>query len=119
MYTTKLGYWLGRLGHVSGGPPKVSHFLGRACTGSLATKGRLLDRHVAADGMCTLCGCEYEPIVHAIFECPEVKSVWENSPMATHINDVPKESFFALFNWLRERLNKGELLRCVTMAWAC
>ncbi|KAL2941643.1 hypothetical protein RDABS01_029993 [Bienertia sinuspersici] len=73
MYTTKSGYWLGRLGHVSGwaqriggtddatwraiwnlgGPPKVSHFLWRACTG------------------------------------------------------------------LRERLNKGELLRCVTMAWAC
>ncbi|KAL2906566.1 Hydrogenase maturation factor HypA, partial [Bienertia sinuspersici] len=68
-------------------------FLWRACTGSLATRGRLLDHHVVADGMCVLCGSEYESIVHAIFECPEVKSVWENSPMATHINDAPKESF--------------------------
>ena len=58
-FTTKSAYWLGRLGHLRGwalrfgnvggeawrmiwglgGPPKLSHFLWRACVGALATRG--------------------------------------------------------------------------------
>uniref|UniRef100_A0A803N5Y0 Reverse transcriptase zinc-binding domain-containing protein n=1 Tax=Chenopodium quinoa TaxID=63459 RepID=A0A803N5Y0_CHEQI len=66
LYTTKSAYWLGLMGHVSslrfrlngereelwnriwhiGGPPKLCQFLWRACTGSLATLGRLFVLHI-------------------------------------------------------------------------
>lgn len=95
IYTTKSGYWLGRLGHITGwarrysndnqtvwklicnigGPPKLCHFLWRACRGALATQGRLLDRHVVESGMCILCGEDQESIIHALFLCPEVAKV--------------------------------------------
>ncbi|XP_057248279.1 uncharacterized protein LOC125493714 [Beta vulgaris subsp. vulgaris] len=67
-FSTKSAYWLGRLGHLRGwlgrfgdvngevwkviwgldGPPKLKHFVWRACMGALATRGRLKDRHILA-----------------------------------------------------------------------
>lgn len=72
IYSTKFGYWFGRLGHLCGwaerfdgdnsevwqavwnvgGPPKLSHFIWRAC---LATRGRLHDHHILDDGLCNHC----------------------------------------------------------------
>uniref|UniRef100_A0A803MDK2 Reverse transcriptase zinc-binding domain-containing protein n=1 Tax=Chenopodium quinoa TaxID=63459 RepID=A0A803MDK2_CHEQI len=93
--TTKSSYWLARMGHVSGwterfrgdraaiwnaiwnngGPPKLCQFLWRACTKSLATLGRLRQRHVRDNGVCGVFHNSQESIVHAIFLCPNNRDV--------------------------------------------
>ena len=52
-----------------GTPPKLSHFVWHACSGALATKDRLRERHIIEDGECGHCLGERETIVHAIFHC--------------------------------------------------
>lgn len=117
VYSTKSGYWLGRLGHIQGwsqqyagigeavwkeiwklgGPPKLIHFIWKACTNSLATQGRLRERHVTDDAMCLLCGDANESIIHTLIECPEVQQVWMSSPFADVVQAAPKSSFMDVF----------------------
>ncbi|XP_021722930.1 uncharacterized protein LOC110690413 [Chenopodium quinoa] len=138
IYTTKSGYWLARMGHVRGwtdrfggdraetwnsiwnldGPPKLRQFVWRACTGSLATFGRLQQRHVRTDGMCSLCNEQQESIVHAIFFCSNVKQVWDLSPFAELICKAPCDSFFELYEWMKGKVGSSELLTFVAYAWA-
>lgn len=133
-YSTKSGYWLGRIGHLQGwmdrfggdngeiwrtvwnveGQPKLHHFIWRACTGSLATEGRLKDRHILDDGRCTHCEMEDESITHAILRCSLVSSIWENSPSIHYVRDGPSSSFMDFFVWLRSRLEKQDLLSLIS-----
>ncbi|XP_010666804.1 uncharacterized protein LOC104883925 [Beta vulgaris subsp. vulgaris] len=137
VYSTKSGYWMGRLGHIRGwqdrfggdngdiwraiwnlgGPPKLHHFVWRACTGALATRGRLMDRHIIEDGTCPHCNAGKETIVHTIFRCPLVKSIWESSPFLCYVAEGPGESFMALFAWLRSKLDANGLLEVMALAW--
>ncbi|KAL2896191.1 hypothetical protein RDABS01_037975 [Bienertia sinuspersici] len=95
VYTMKSGYWLAKLGcnymnsHAEqmdktwgriwnmDSPPKMKHFLWRACKGSLATNERLHYRHICDSPDCKLCGAGSETITHAIFECPNVRDIWD------------------------------------------
>ena len=137
IYSTKSGYWLGRLGHIRGwaqrfggdngdvwkavwnlgGPPKLHHFVWRACTESLATKGRLMDRHIIDDGMCQHCQGGKETIVHAVFKCSLVKSIWESSAFLQDIGAGPDSSFMDMFVWLKSKLDTGSLLEAMALAW--
>ncbi|XP_010682933.1 uncharacterized protein LOC104897695 [Beta vulgaris subsp. vulgaris] len=137
-FTTKSAYWLGRLGHLRGwlghfggangevwkviwgleGPPKLKHFLWRACMGALATRGRLKERHIVEDGCCTHCNREDESIVHAIFRCSLVSPIWENSPFTYYVRDGPTSSFMDFFVWLISRMERTDLLSFMAMAWA-
>uniref|UniRef100_A0A803MF03 RNase H type-1 domain-containing protein n=1 Tax=Chenopodium quinoa TaxID=63459 RepID=A0A803MF03_CHEQI len=138
IYTTKLGYWLGRLGHIRGwelrfgadndaiwklvwsmnGPLKLCHFLWRACSGSLANLGRLRDRHVWETGVCEIFHGAQESICHAIFECQNVSPHWNPSPFHSLLMDAPKNSFGELFLWMNTKLNMDELLSFCALAWA-
>lgn len=71
-FSVKTCYWLGRLGHVASwsaqagiidervwrtiwnldGPPKLSHFLWRVCSGNLAVRERLYARHITQHASC-------------------------------------------------------------------
>ncbi|KAF4358684.1 hypothetical protein F8388_005624 [Cannabis sativa] len=50
-------------------PPKVRHFLWRACSGSLPTKVLLQTKHINVDLLCTFCNREYESIYHVLLGC--------------------------------------------------
>ena len=137
VYSTKSGYWLGRLGHIQGwaqqfggehgdawrsiwnigGPPKLSHFLWRACTGALATKGRLLDRHILEDGSCPHCNGGKETIVHAIFQCSLISPIWDKSPFLQYILDGPHTSFMEMYTWLHSKLDGSGFLAAMALAW--
>uniref|UniRef100_A0A803N456 Reverse transcriptase zinc-binding domain-containing protein n=1 Tax=Chenopodium quinoa TaxID=63459 RepID=A0A803N456_CHEQI len=137
VYTTRSGYWLGRIGHIRGwearmggvrtdvwrrvwnikGPPKLRNFLWRACTGSLATFGRLKERHVRSNGLCSLCDGEDESIVHAIFLCSNVRGIWSHSPFSSLLSDAPLNSFEDLLLWICSKFDNDDLLLFVAMAW--
>ncbi|KMT13728.1 hypothetical protein BVRB_4g081080 [Beta vulgaris subsp. vulgaris] len=138
VYTTKSGYWLGRLGHLKGwmnrfgggngdawsiiwnlgGPPKLAHFLWRACVAALATRGRLYDRHLLVDGTCAHCAEQSESIVHAICTCSLVAPIWDSSPFHQLIVDCPSSSFVELFMWMHSKLDRSDLLSFASLAWA-
>lgn len=100
------------------GPPKLLHFVWRASVGALATRDRLRERHVVDDGDCSQCPGVQETIVHAIFHCSIVNSIWQQSPFAHYISDIPTTSFFDVFVWVRAKLEKGGLLAFLALAWA-
>ena len=137
IYTTKSGYWMGRLGHLRGwlarfggavsdiwksvwhigGPPKLSHFLWRACTGSLATRGQLFARHIVSDACCLHCGHVNETIIHTIFRCSLVSPIWDFSPFSQVILDAPDSSFREFFVWIKEKLEAPDFLTFMATAW--
>lgn len=57
-------------------PRKIRHFIWRASNDSLPTKLNLQKRHITQDSNCERCCCETEDIIHAIWGCPMVKSIW-------------------------------------------
>uniref|UniRef100_A0A803LLH1 Reverse transcriptase zinc-binding domain-containing protein n=1 Tax=Chenopodium quinoa TaxID=63459 RepID=A0A803LLH1_CHEQI len=139
VYSTKSGYLMARMGHVRGwtarfwgdraeiwnsiwnigGPPKLCQFLWRACTESLATFGRLQQRHIRDDGVCGVFYSAQESIIHAIFLCPSVNQVWELSPFADLLRDAPSDqNFVDRFAWMKGKVSKSELLVLAALAWA-
>uniref|UniRef100_A0A803M2D0 CCHC-type domain-containing protein n=1 Tax=Chenopodium quinoa TaxID=63459 RepID=A0A803M2D0_CHEQI len=48
-------------------PPKLAHFLWRACKGFLAVRERLYNRHLLVEKCCTICGEGDESVIHATF----------------------------------------------------
>ncbi|KAL2929578.1 hypothetical protein RDABS01_034989 [Bienertia sinuspersici] len=135
-YSVKSGYWLARLEKVNlfssdrdnvetwrsiwnlAGPPKLRHFLWRACKGSLAVRQRLCNRHIIDDATCLLCEQEDELIVHAIFDCPNGKSIWENCAFKDVVAAAPATSFQDRWAWLRGKLDKPNQTMAGTLAWA-
>ncbi|KAF4364750.1 hypothetical protein F8388_018426 [Cannabis sativa] len=57
-------------------PPKVHHFLWRACSGCLPTKVQLNTKHVNVDLLCLFCNMEYETIYHVLLGCSFSRSYW-------------------------------------------
>lgn len=95
-YSVRSGYWLGRLGAINKwatgtsveekkcwqivwnlhGPPKLKHFLWRACHGILAVMERLFYRHCTSSSLCTICQQQPEKVTHALFSCKYAKEIW-------------------------------------------
>uniref|UniRef100_A0A803P1X0 Reverse transcriptase zinc-binding domain-containing protein n=1 Tax=Cannabis sativa TaxID=3483 RepID=A0A803P1X0_CANSA len=63
-------------------PPKVHHFLWRACSGCLPTKVQLSTKHVYVDLLCPFCNAENETIFHILVECRLAQSCWNLSAAA-------------------------------------
>ncbi|KAL2942939.1 hypothetical protein RDABS01_031287 [Bienertia sinuspersici] len=131
----KSGYWFGVLGpemnqqgylgdevwkRVWGvdGPPKLHHFLWRACSGSLAVNEIMCHRHMRVDSRCSLCLDESETIVHSIFTCAASRDIWASSHFTSYLLEAPTTSFKGCFMWMARKLNKDELSLLATLAWA-
>ena len=60
-------------------PNKVKVFTWRACSRALPTKENLKKRKVVDSSVCDQCGCLQEDEIHAIWDCVQVRVVWESS----------------------------------------
>ena len=138
MFTVRSCYWLARLGHLRTwalqfgaretelwrdvwrveGPPKLNHFIWRACKGSLAVAERLASRHVAVSSQCPVCGCAEESIIHALFECTHAQQLWSASEWGSLLIDAPSTSFADRFAWFKSRGDGEEVRRFYALAWA-
>ncbi|KAM6552834.1 hypothetical protein CsatB_013596 [Cannabis sativa] len=57
-------------------PPKVHHFLWKACSGCLPTKVQLQTKHVNVDLLCPFCHMQVETIFHVLLDCSFSRSCW-------------------------------------------
>ncbi|KNA02870.1 hypothetical protein SOVF_214550, partial [Spinacia oleracea] len=138
IYSVKSAYWLGMLGHTRTwelqfgsreadlwswvwkmeGPPKLRHFLWRACKGTLATMGVLFRRHIRPTMECTVCGALDETIIHALFECKHSQVIWESSEFLDILKDAPTSSFADRLVWAAGKMTQDKLRLFSTLAWA-
>ncbi|XP_021753831.1 uncharacterized protein LOC110719240 [Chenopodium quinoa] len=96
-------------------PPKLKHFLWRACKGFLAVKERrLFYRHVVSEKSCSICSSLDETIIHSTFKCATAKEIWAASSFMAQINVAPARSFVERFMWIL----KNELVTKAALAWA-
>ena len=57
---------------------KVKHFAWRACSNALLSMVNLLCCQVVTTDQCSNCKSQPEDVVHAVWSCKEVESVWSN-----------------------------------------
>ncbi|XP_075663071.1 uncharacterized protein LOC142632579 [Castanea sativa] len=57
-------------------PHKIKHFLWHAAKDSLPTKQNLVARHIPIGNVCNGCGDHSESVMHALWLCDKVRSVW-------------------------------------------
>ncbi|XP_021841252.1 uncharacterized protein [Spinacia oleracea] len=134
-YTVRTGYWLGRLGCLEAwnmfhgetgsklvwglsGPPKLHHFLRRACKGSLGTMEVLHRRHVRPSPQCGVCEQHEETINHSLFECKHASLIWTHSEFAALLEEAPTESFATRFRWFADQLTRDRMQTFAFLVWA-
>ena len=61
-------------------PHKIRHFLWRAAKDSLPTKQNLVARHIPIGNVCDGYGDHSESVMHALWLCDQVRSVWMMDP---------------------------------------
>ena len=61
-------------------PHKIRHFLWCAAKDSLPTKQNLVARHIPIGNVCDGCGDHSESVMHALWLCDQVRSVWMTDP---------------------------------------
>lgn len=95
VYSVKTGYWLGMLSTSQSGrrgdaganqnlwktvwnlngPPKLKHFLWRACKNSLPVNYVRYQRHIQDTATCSRCNEETETICHATLKCKKIFNI--------------------------------------------
>lgn len=94
---------------------KVKHFLWRACLDSLPTKQNLWRRKITACPKCEACNSYPKNTIHALWDCEEIKVVWERDFNWIDKGKVAKGSFVDLWELLGTRPDTRELF--AVTAW--
>ena len=74
-------------------PPKIRHFLWRACREALPTKSNLRRRKILVDPVCDECQSSEEDILQVVWNCPVIQQVWHNSFVSNRDHIVRPSSF--------------------------
>ena len=61
-------------------PNKVKTLVWRACKNSLPTKVNMVCRKITSDGLCEICKQQDEDVMHALYRCPALQALWNNTP---------------------------------------
>ena len=93
---------------------KVKHFLWRACLDSLPTKQNLWRRKITACPKCEACNSYPKNTIHALWDCEEIKVVWERDFNWIDKGKVAKGSFVDLWELLGTRPDTRELFAVTT-----
>ncbi|XP_021771684.1 uncharacterized protein LOC110735807 [Chenopodium quinoa] len=90
-------------------PPKLRHFMWRACKGFLAVREKLAYRHILENKTCAICGRGDESIIHTIFECSAASEIWAASNFKDVLTQAPDDSFTTRMLWLSDNVSKEDL----------
>ena len=121
-YSVRTGYWLG-MGNPSRPatpqhdddvwkkiwklhwPPKLKHFLWRACKNSLPVNEICHYRHMAQSPACSRCDGGVENVCHALLDHQSNRTMWLTHPHYSIVQDAPRSSFVDTFRWLLSTLH--------------
>ena len=92
-------------------PNKVKHFLWRASNESLPTKFNLYARHILPDNNCGLCEEFPEDVIHCLWLCDHVKSIWLSDQTLLYPRTRKFRCFGDLVSFVLSKLSSG------TTAW--
>lgn len=99
-------------------PPKLRHLIWRMCKGSLATKQVLYNRYCVNSPWCDPCNTDAESIFHALCDCPNIASIWVNSPAAAVVlRDAPRSSIPVFLCWIIDHCQDDTFLSLCTSLW--
>ncbi|XP_030923317.1 uncharacterized protein LOC115950221 [Quercus lobata] len=81
-------------------PNKVKHLAWKACKDSLPTKTNLVRKKVITEGCRDACKLHQEDVVHALFRCPTLQSVWRSRTQWNHSTLQACSSFTDIFEFI-------------------
>ena len=81
-------------------PNKVKHLAWKACKDSLPTKTNLIRRKIITEGYCDACKLHQEDVIHALFHCPALQSVWRSRVQWNHSTLQACCSFTNIFEFI-------------------
>ena len=97
-------------------PGKIKHFIWKACTNSLPTKDNLMKRKILNESVCSRCAEESESVVHALWSCACIKTVWDSEFDWVDRSLVGSDSFSEVFQKIRAKPASVPLF--ATTAWS-
>lgn len=100
------------------GPPKMKHFLWRACKGSLPVNVERHCRHWTDNPTCSRCNSADETVLHALLKCPSMNAVWSTYPAMSLLNHAPTSSFNECLEWLWSHATQDERDSALSLMWA-
>ena len=100
-------------------PPKLKHFLWRACKNSLPVNEICHYRHMAQSPACSRCDGGVENVCHALLDHQSNRSMWLTHPHYSIVQDAPRSSFVDTFRWLLSHASSEELTTIGPSLWAC
>lgn len=98
-------------------PPKINHFLWRACNDALPTHEALSRRGISIDPSCPSCGLAPETLPHIIFHCPAAVHSWGRSPLRIASQVLSATQFKSFFWDLLSRLPEYGIMIFAIFAW--
>ena len=98
-------------------PPKLIHFLWRACRNSLPVNAVRKYRHMTLSDLCPRCNEAPESLCHALFDCRTVCAVWTSHPCSRIISAAPRDSDM-MIKWLLSHASSEEFEWICASMWA-
>uniref|UniRef100_A0A2N9FN80 Protein kinase domain-containing protein n=1 Tax=Fagus sylvatica TaxID=28930 RepID=A0A2N9FN80_FAGSY len=98
-------------------PPKVRHFLWRACHESLPTRNNLHHRHILDDPRCANCSNQRETALHALWQCKAIKKAWQTFSWGRRLYETPYLDFLDLLHRCTQILSPTELQLFSMVSW--
>lgn len=98
-------------------PPKVRHFLWRACRNLLPVRMSLCKKGVGRVSLCPICELEDEDIYHALVSCDMARVQWFACPLALRVDGFERGSFACWFSNVAKALDLLQLATAAMVVW--
>ncbi|KAL4319986.1 hypothetical protein GQ457_18G004470 [Hibiscus cannabinus] len=89
-------------------PPKIKHFIWRACRNAIASKCNIKHRLKIGNDECPRCGEDSESLEHILFFCPFAQAVWKASDFSYCPERIGFPGFCQWWSKLCLLASKGE-----------
>ena len=98
-------------------PPKIRHFLWRACTESFPTRKNLYRWHIPIDPLCSECSQSKEDALHALWGCQVAVNLWAKNTSFQSLQGSSFTSFTDLLVRVSNTMDEKFQMIFAVQAW--